>query len=362
MTRESSEPESEGLSVQKGPASVPDVNPRLNRPDVPRQPVDELYAALVDGDRGALGRAITLVESQLSSDRDEALALLDRCMESGRNSVRIGISGAPGVGKSTFVDSFGAGLVAAGHRVAVLAIDPSSDRTGGSILGDKTRMARLFADPRAFIRPSPSSGALGGVGRRTHAAITLCEAAGYDHVLIETVGVGQSETTVRHMVDTFLLLAQAGSGDELQGIKRGIIEVADVIAVTKADGPLAPLALTARSALRSALTLWPPDETGWRVPVLACSALTGDGMSDVADALAAHREHLRLTGHQAEKRGRQALTWMRDEVSFSIVDRLSARPDWAGLASRLEDEVSSGRMHPFRAAARMLDALTGSAG
>lgn len=359
MTGDSSDPE--GLSVQRGPASVPDLNPRLYRPEVPRQPVRELYAALSGGDRGALGRAITLVESTLSGERDEALDLLDLCVESGRESVRIGISGAPGVGKSTFVDAFGVQLTRAGHRVAVLAIDPSSDRTGGSILGDKTRMARLFADPAAFIRPSPSSGALGGVGRRTHAAITLCEAAGYDHILVETVGVGQAEISARHMVDTFVLLAQAGSGDELQGIKRGIVEVADVIAVTKADGPLANEALVARSALRSALTLWPPDETGWRAPVLVCSALTGDGMSEVAEAISTHRDHLRQDGHQAEKRGRQSVSWMRDEVTGSIMDRLRARPDWVVLAEDLESQVRNGRIHPFRAAAMMLDTVAGPA-
>ena len=359
MTGDTSDPE--GLSVQRGPASVPDLNPRLHRLVVPRQPVRELYDALSGGDRGALGRAITLVESRLSGDWDDALALLDLCVESGRESVRIGISGAPGVGKSTFVDAFGLKLTRAGHRVAVLAIDPSSDRTGGSILGDKTRMARLFAEPGAFIRPSPSAGALGGVGRRTHAAITLCEAAGYDHILVETVGVGQSEISARHMVDTFLLLAQAGSGDELQGIKRGIVEVADVIAVTKADGTLAQMALTARSALRSALTLWPPDETGWRAPVLTCSVVTGDGMTEVAAAIASHRDHLLQTGYHTEKRGRQAVSWMRDEVTDAILDRLSARPDWVVLADDLETQVRDGRLHPFRAAAMMLDTVAGPA-
>ncbi|HKY65292.1 MAG TPA: methylmalonyl Co-A mutase-associated GTPase MeaB, partial [Acidimicrobiales bacterium] len=242
---------------------------------------DDLARGLTTGDRRALARSITLVESARADRRAEAAALLDAVLPETGRAVRVGISGTPGAGKSTFIDELGSHLTAAGHRVAVLAVDPSSSRSGGSIMGDKTRMERLARDPAAFIRPSPSGGTLGGVARRTREAAFLCEAAGFDVVLVETVGVGQSETVVADMVDCFVLLAAPGGGDELQGIKRGIMELADVIVVNKADGDLLPAARRAVADHRHAVHLLRPKHPGWTVPVLAVSALHGTGIDEV---------------------------------------------------------------------------------
>jgi LAO/AO transport system kinase len=241
----------------------------------------ELARLLTTGDRRALARSITLVESTRADRRAEAAALLDAVLPATGGAVRVGVSGTPGAGKSTFIDELGTHLTAAGHRVAVLAVDPSSQRSGGSIMGDKTRMERLSRDPAAFIRPSPSGGTLGGVARRTREAAFLCEAAGFDVVIVETVGVGQSETVVADMVDCFVLVVAPGGGDELQGIKRGIIELADVIAVNKADGDLLPAAKRAVADQRHAVHLLRPKHPGWTVPVIAMSALHGTGVDDV---------------------------------------------------------------------------------
>src|SRR5690606_4551418 len=243
--------------------------------------VDAYVDGILRGDRVVLGRAITLVESALPAHQELAEAILERCLPHAGRSVRVGITGVPGVGKSTFIEALGTRLTAAGRRLAVLAIDPSSTRTGGSILGDKTRMGRLANDPAAFVRPSPSGGSLGGVARRTRETIFLCEAAGFDTVFVETVGVGQSEVSVQAMVDFFLLLVLAGAGDELQGIKRGIVEMADGIAITKADGDNVKAAQLARSQYRHALHLYPPRPSGWKPHVHLCSALTGAGIENV---------------------------------------------------------------------------------
>lgn len=350
----------EGLSVRPSRSAPPDVNPHLRPVEASTPDPAALFDAMVAGDRVALGRALTLVENRGPSHRDAALALLDRCSERVRTlppTRRIGISGSPGVGKSTFIDGFGVRLVDEGRRVAVLAVDPSSDRTGGSILGDKTRMAGLVAREAAFIRPSPSAGALGGVARRTRAAMLCCEAAGYDHVLVETVGVGQSETAVRRMADTFVLLAQAGSGDELQGIKRGIVEVADLIVVTKADGELRHAAESASSALRAALSLWPPDESGWRAPVLTVSALESLGWQGFEEAMARHAAHLAAEGRFDRNRTEQALSWMREELDGYVADRIEADGALARRRHSLEADVRSGSLAPHRAAATLADGL-----
>ncbi len=252
----------------------------------------ELAELLRVGDRRALARSITLVESTRADTRLEAAELLDAVLPATGGAVRVGISGTPGAGKSTFIDELGSHLTAAGHRVAVLAVDPSSRRSGGSIMGDKTRMERLARDPTAFIRPSPSSGTLGGVARRTREAALLCEAAGFDVVLIETVGVGQSETVVADMVDCFVLIAAPGGGDELQGIKRGIMELADVIVVNKADGDLLPAARRAVSDHRHAVHLLRPKHPGWTVPVVATSALDGTGVDEVWAEVERFEAHL----------------------------------------------------------------------
>ncbi|MGE3964361.1 MAG: methylmalonyl Co-A mutase-associated GTPase MeaB, partial [Planctomycetota bacterium] len=267
--------------------------------------VEELEQGVRGGDRGVLGRAISLVESQRSDHRDLAASLLSRLLPLTGKAHRIGLSGVPGVGKSTFIETLGRRLLDQGRRVAVLAVDPSSPVSGGSILGDKTRMMLLAGDPRAFVRPSPSSGATGGVGRRTREAILLCEAAGFDVVFVETVGVGQSETVVADMVDTFVLLLIPGAGDQLQGIKRGILEVADVIAINKADGPQRALAQIAQGEYRSALQLLRGGDPGGVPAVLSCSALENVGLDELWAAVVDHRERLTASGALAEKRGQQ---------------------------------------------------------
>ncbi len=287
-----------------------------------------LAAGVRAGDRRALARAITLMESSRADHRLAAEALLHDLLPFAGNSVRLGVTGVPGVGKSTFIEAFGLHLVERGHRVAVLAVDPSSPRSGGSILGDKTRMEELARDPRAFIRPSPSGGTLGGVARRTREAMLVCEAAGHDVVIVETVGVGQSETAVADMVDMFLLLLVPGGGDELQGIKKGIVELADAIVVTKADGDLAPAAERAARDYRNALHLLAPSGGGWTVPVLTCSAVAGQGVGAVRETVERHRDAMRATGRVAARRATQAHAWMWNEVSETCWPRSATTPRW----------------------------------
>jgi len=274
-------------------------------------------------------------------------------------SVRVGISGAPGAGKSTFIEAFGTQLVDSGRRVAVLAVDPSSVRSGGSILGDKTRMEDLSRSSDAFIRPSPSGGTLGGVARHTREAMLLCEAAGFDVVLVETVGVGQSEVAVAGMVDLFLLLLAPGAGDELQGIKRGIVEIADLIMVNKSDGELASAAARTVADYEHALHVLRPRSTAWSPRVMSCSAITGEGIADVWRAVQEHRRALEGTGELDELRAGQARAWMWSEVTESLRAELDADAEVAALVARLESDVVSGRVSPTAAARRILDAFLG---
>ncbi len=267
----------------------------------------------------------------------------------------MGITGVPGVGKSTFVDELGTRLTGLGHRVAVLAVDPSSTRTGGSILGDKTRMARLAADPAAFIRPSPTAGTLGGVARATREAMVVVEAAGYDVVLVETVGVGQSETTVADMVDSFLLLSLARTGDQLQGIKKGVLELADVIAVNKADGPHRTEALAAARELAGALRLLRGAEPGWQPPVLTCSAIEGVGVAEVWQALTRHQDTLAAAGRLAARRAEQQIRWVRALVRAALLDDYREHPGVRALTPELERSVAEGTLPPALAAQRLLD-------
>ncbi|HSN57134.1 MAG TPA: methylmalonyl Co-A mutase-associated GTPase MeaB, partial [Candidatus Sulfomarinibacteraceae bacterium] len=278
--------------------------------------VEELVAGIRSGDRALLGRALTLVESNRADHRRQAQNLLTAILPATGGGHRIGISGVPGVGKSTFIETFGLRLLAAGHRLAVLAIDPSSSLSKGSILGDKTRMERLSASDDAFIRPSPTGGSLGGVARKTRESILVCEAAGFDMVIVETVGVGQSETAVADMVDFFLVLELAGAGDELQGIKRGILELADLISINKADGDNRAAARRARAELARALQLLRP-ETGDRPApqVVTASAVTGDGLDEIRDLFVEHRQRLEASGGLDRRRSAQALQWM-----WSLVD------------------------------------------
>jgi LAO/AO transport system kinase len=283
------------------------------------------------GDRVILARAITLMESDLAADNELAAGLLQAMLPGAGNSRRIGITGVPGAGKSTFIDKLGMHLIHdCGERVAVLTVDPSSPLTGGSILGDKTRMESLFLEEHAFIRPSAARGHLGGVARRTRETMLLCEAAGYQNILVETVGVGQSETAVRAMTDFFLLLLIPGAGDELQGIKRGIIEAADGIAVNKADGDNRPKADRARIEYASALHLLmtPPD--GWKPSVVTCSALTGEGIAEIWQLILEHRRQLEGSGAFAERRARQALDWMQELVMLSCSGSSRSTRLWPG--------------------------------
>ena len=305
-------------------------------------------------DRRALARAITLVESSRAEDRAAATKMLDELLPATGKAARVGISGAPGAGKSTFIEAFGLHLVGQGHRLAVLAVDPSSKRSGGSILGDKTRMEELSRHPDAFVRPSPSGGALGGVARRTREALLVCEAAGFDTVLVETVGVGQSETEVDAMVDAFVLLVAPGGGDELQGIKRGITELADIIVVTKADGDLLAPARHVAAEYKRALQLLHRKHDEWEPTVVVCSSVTGGGIEDVVTALDDHRAAITASGTLQRRRGDQALDALWAEIRDSLLDRFRREPDVAARLADLERDVLAGRVSPAAAAAQLL--------
>ncbi|MCR9160963.1 MAG: methylmalonyl Co-A mutase-associated GTPase MeaB [Nannocystaceae bacterium] len=311
------------------------------------------------GTRAMMGRAITLVESSRAADRDDANALLERLAPHAGGSIRVGITGSPGVGKSTLIETFGRQLTSGGHRVAVLAVDPSSDRTGGSILGDKTRMTELARDPNAFIRPSPSGGTLGGVARRTRETMTVCEAAGYDVVLVETVGVGQSEVMVAGMVDMFVVLVLPGSGDELQGIKRGILELADLLVVTKADGDALAAARRTCQQHANALRLIPPKIPVWTPKAMTCSALTGEGVDTIWTVTQAFRDGLRAAGLWDDRRREQRVRWMWRALEDGVRDAVHQDPAVRSKLRALEPEVRAGVRTPDEAAALLLTAFRG---
>lgn len=318
-------------------------------------PIGDLAAGVLRGDRALLGRALTLVESTRADDRALAADLLERLLPATGKALRVGLTGVPGVGKSTFLESLGLKLLDEGRRVAVLAIDPSSALSGGSILGDKTRMARLSVDPRAFIRPSPTSGSLGGVARRTRETILLCEAAGYDVIFVETVGVGQSEILVAQMVDTVLLLLLPGAGDELQGIKRGLLEQVDIVAVNKADGGGETAARRARVEYQSGLKLIRPTLAEWLPPVLLCSGLTGSGLPELWQQVLAHRALLEGLGVLALRRRQQARDWLWAEIEGALLSAFRHHPAIAASLPRLEEDVEAGRAMPPRAAAELIE-------
>jgi len=328
----------------------------------PRPEVATWVERVLSGTRSDLARAITFVDSSRADHRELTQELLVQLAPYAGKATRIGISGVPGVGKSTFVDGFGSMLTARGHRVAVLAVDPSSTRTGGSILGDKTRMARLAVDPHAFVRPSPTGGRLGGVARATRETMVLVEAAGYDVVLVETVGVGQSEVAVADMVDTFLLLALGRTGDQLQAIKKGILELADVIAVNKADGEGAIEAGVTARDLTGAMRMMrsaDPAASSWRVPVLTCSGLTGAGLEDVWDAVQRHQQAVSESGSLQERRSRQHVEWMWSLVSDQLLTALHSHPSVRAVLPGTEDEVRRGELTAAAAAQRLLDVFLG---
>lgn len=321
--------------------------------------ITELADAVRAGDRRALGRAITLVESIRDDHRTQAESLLETLLPHRAASIRVGISGVPGVGKSTFIEALGQHVVDKGRRVAVLAVDPSSKLSGGSILGDKTRMETLSRSPDAFIRPSPAGETLGGVARRTREAISICEAAGYDVVIVETVGVGQSETAVKEMTDMFVLLLSPAGGDELQGMKKGIVELADMILVNKADGEFEMAARHAVSDYRSAIHLLRPASPNWQVPVTACSALTGMGIDEAWTHVEDYETKLGASGEIAGSRAAQARSWLWSELGDTLLERLKAQPDVRAMLAGLEEQVVQGATTPAAAARRVLTAFLG---
>ena len=342
--------------------SASEARPAPARRSRPGPSIDQLEAGVRQGDRALLGRAITLVES--TSPRHEAAAqeLLQRLLPSTGKSRRVGITGVPGVGKSTFIDALGLHLCRAGHRVAVLAIDPTSSRSGGSILGDKTRMARLSLEPQAFIRPSPSGGTLGGVARRTRETLLLCEAAGFDVVLVETVGVGQSEVALRGMVDFFLLLLLAGAGDDLQGIKRGIMEMADAVLIHKADGDNRIRAEAARGEQAMALHFMAPATPGWPPPVALASGLTGEGVAECWQTIERFYAELGPRGTLAERRRDQDRQWFDDLLCEELVTRFRRDPVVGRHRPLLEQAVASNAITAVRAVRALLEAYDAARG
>jgi LAO/AO transport system kinase len=323
----------------------------------PPAPVTALVAGLLAGDKAALARAITLVESRRPDHRRQASELIQALLPRTGGAIRVGITGVPGVGKSTTIDALGSFLTQRGHKVAVLAVDPSSTRSGGSILGDKTRMARLAVDPAAYIRPSPSSGTLGGVAARTRETMLICEAAGFDVILVETVGVGQSETAVAELTDFFLVLMLPNAGDELQGIKKGIIELADMLAVNKADGAGATAARAAAAQYQAALHILAPASPLWSTPVVTISGLTGDGLDKLWAKIEDHRNRHEAKGLVAEKRHRQDVKWMWAMVEDRLKAKLRDDPALKAATPALEAAVAAGTLAPTLAADDIAQAL-----
>ncbi|MBC7572343.1 MAG: methylmalonyl Co-A mutase-associated GTPase MeaB [Spirosoma sp.] len=319
-----------------------------------RFPAQHYIDGVLAGNRLVLSRAITLAESQLAQDQVLARQVLEGVLPQTGNSVRVGITGVPGVGKSQFIEAFGTYLTGLGHRLAVLAVDPSSQRSGGSLLGDKTRMDALSMNPDAYIRPSPAGSTLGGVAHRTRETILLCEAAGFDVVLIETVGVGQSETMVHDMVDFFLLLMLAGAGDELQGMKRGIMELADALCITKADGNNQTAVSRARVEYQNALHLFPPTGTGWFPPVLTSSALTGEGIAGVWQTIEQHQQLTTANGQRTARRQAQQLSWFRTLLSQQLQQRFYSQPGIQGKIRAVEARVQAGTLLPGGAVGELL--------
>ncbi len=346
------------LSVNNGVDQPPQINPLLQHKKTSsrKQPTfDQLFDGIRSGDRSMLGRAITLVESTLPEHQALAQKLIEHCLPLSSFSVRIGITGVPGVGKSTFIEALGLHIVEQGKKLAVLAIDPSSQRSKGSILGDKTRMEKLAVHPNAFIRPSPSAGTLGGVARKTRETIVLCEAAGYSNIFIETVGVGQSETAVHSMVDFFLLLMLAGAGDELQGIKRGIMEMADAITINKADGNNINKANLAKAQYQSALHLFPPSASGWTPRVLTCSAISGDGIADLWKIISEYIALTRSNNYFETNRNNQSLYWMHQTIKESVLEEFYRHSDLKKAMAHFETKVKTNSISSFVAARKLVE-------
>ncbi len=345
-----------GLRVNEGVSNAPIVNPYFKRQQRRNFTAEQYVEGILAGDVSILSQAVTLVESTKPEHQEMAQQVIETCLPYTGNSMRIGITGVPGAGKSTSIDSFGMHLIKQGRKLAVLAIDPSSERTKGSILGDKTRMEQLSREENAFIRPSPSAGSLGGVARKTRESIVLCEAAGFDTIFVETVGVGQSETAVHSMVDFFLLIQVAGTGDELQGIKRGIMEMADGIVVNKADGDNVNKAKMAASHYRNALRLFPAAESGWDPKVLTYSGYYGYGVKEIWDMIDEYRHHAVDNGYFLHKRQNQAKWWMYESINEELRESFYQNAEIAALIPEVEADVLKDRATSFVAARRLLDA------
>ena len=347
------------LRVNAGVEKPENINPQFRQKTglfkKPKPTVQTYFEGIRSGDRTLLSRAITLIESTLPQDQQQAAELVNRCLPFSGNALRIGITGTPGAGKSTFIESFGLMLMEQGHRVAVLAIDPSSQRSHGSILGDKTRMERLSTNPNAFIRPSASAGTLGGVARKTREAMILCEAAGFDIVFVETVGVGQSETAVARMVDFFLLLMIAGGGDELQGIKRGIMEMADLIVINKADGENKHRAETTRREFENALHLFAPLPNGWHPSVLTASALYGENLKKIWEQIQTFVQLTRENGAFEAKRKNQDEQLFLETLQQAVLDRFFRHPEIKKQLEEYKALISQRKISPYEASRQLLD-------
>ena len=349
------EHEDSALIINAGVDQPPVVNPGYHRVRRKVLTTDDYVKGILAGDITVLAQAITLIESVRPEHYAQSQEIIERCLPHAGKSVRIGITGVPGAGKSTFIEAIGGMVTGLGHKLAVLAIDPSSERSGGSILGDKTRMETLVANPRAFIRPSPSAGSLGGVARKTRETVILCEAAGFDVVFIETVGVGQSETAVHSMVDMFMLIQIAGAGDELQGIKRGIMEMADMIAINKADGSNIPRAEMAKAHFASALRLFPMPDSGWKPRVYTCSAVEGTGLADIWNGVEDFLKFIRKNGYYASNRRRQSKYWMYETIGEALKESFYQNPTVEREIARYESLVLDDKMSSFVAAKALLD-------
>ena len=348
--------EYKGLAVNSGVVSPGSINPYLKgRKRRPTLSVQDYVDGIVKGNVTVLSQAVTLVESLKPEHQAIAQEVIEKCLPYSGNSVRIGISGVPGAGKSTSIDAFGLHVLKDGGKLAVLAIDPSSERTKGSILGDKTRMERLAVHPKAFIRPSPAAGSLGGVARKTRETIVLCEAAGFDKIFVETVGVGQSETAVHSMVDFFLLIQLAGTGDELQGIKRGIMEMADGIIINKADGDNAPKAEMAANSFRNALHLFPPSESGWTPQVLTYSGFYEYRIKEVWDMIWEYMAFVKKNGYFQYRRNEQAKYWMYESINETLENGFYDNPEIASRLAEAERLVLGGEQTSFSAAQKLID-------
>jgi LAO/AO transport system kinase len=343
------------LSVAEGVAGISAVNPSFRRRRKPEFTTEDYVKGILEGNISILSQAITLVESNRPEHHAKAQEIIELCLPHSGRSVRIGITGVPGAGKSTFIEAIGGLVVSDGRKLAVLAIDPSSQRSGGSILGDKTRMESISVNPNVFIRPSPSAGSLGGVARKTRETVVLCEAAGFDTVFIETVGVGQSETAVHSMVDMFMLLQISGAGDELQGIKRGIMEMADMVVITKADGENIPKANLAKAQFESALRLFPQPDSQRRPNVFTCSSLTGEGLEAVWGDVMDFLDFTRANGYLPENRHRQGRYWMYETIDETLRGSFYGDPEIAHAIRGYEADIMEDRISPFTAARRLLE-------